>query len=116
MMNNPISLSDAAVAHIKSMLEKNTKGIGFRLSVKKTGCSGFAYQPNIIEKAVEGDIHFIAQDDLPVYVDPECLNYIKDLMIDYVAQEMSGLKQKRLVFVNPNEKGRCGCGESFTIE
>lgn len=115
-MTNPITLTDGAVVHIKQMLAKNQHGIGFRLSVKKTGCSGMAYLPSIIEKAVAGDIHFIAQQDLPVYVDPSCLAYIQGVVVDFVVDEAQGLKQKRLVFTNPNEKGRCGCGESFTIE
>jgi iron-sulfur cluster assembly accessory protein len=99
---NPIIFSDAAVSHIKSMLEQNEAGVGFRLSIKKTGCSGYAYVPAIIESVV--------------YVDPNALQYLQDLLVDYVVEEGHGLKQKRLVFINPKEKGRCGCGESFTIE
>jgi iron-sulfur cluster assembly protein len=53
---------------------------------------------------------------LNVYIDPDCVNFITGVIIDYVADNMTGLKQKRLVFINPNEKNRCGCGESFTIE
>ncbi len=113
---NPITFTDAAIQHIQSMLQKNPQGIGFRLSIKKTGCSGFSYVPDIIEQAVAGDLHFQAQDTLPVFVDPACLQYVNNVLVDYVAETGQGLKQKRLVFINPNEKGRCGCGESFTIE
>lgn len=113
---NPITFTDAAVLHINHMLSKNPKGVGFRLSVKKTGCSGFAYVPDIIEQVRDQDIHFMVQQGLQVFVDPNSLQYLQDLLIDYVADEALGLKQKRLVFVNPKEKGRCGCGESFTIE
>jgi iron-sulfur cluster assembly protein len=113
---NPIIFSDAAVSHIKSMLEQNEAGVGFRLSIKKTGCSGYAYVPAIIESVVESDMHFEAQNQLQVYVDPNALQYLQDLLVDYVVEEGHGLKQKRLVFINPKEKGRCGCGESFTIE
>jgi iron-sulfur cluster assembly protein len=112
---NPIVFTDAAVTHIKSMLAKN-HSIGFRLSIKKTGCSGYAYVPDIIEKAIDSDIHFVAQDDLQVFVDPNSLQYLQDIVVDYVVEEGHGLKQKRLNFINPKEKGRCGCGESFTIE
>jgi iron-sulfur cluster assembly accessory protein len=115
-MNQPITLTDAAVSHIKKMLEQNTQSIGFRLSIKKTGCSGFAYVPAIVEQPVAGDIDFIVQQDLRVFLDPECLQYVKDLIVDYIVESGHGLKQNRLVFVNPKEKGRCGCGESFTIE
>jgi iron-sulfur cluster assembly accessory protein len=111
-----IVFTDAAVAHIKSMIEKNSNSIGFRLSIKKTGCSGYAYVPDIIEKVIETDIHFVAQQDLHVFVDPNSLQYLQDILVDYVVEEGQGLKQKRLTFTNPKEKGRCGCGESFTIE
>ena len=114
-MSTVITLTDAAVQHLKSMLEKHTNGIGFRLSIKKTGCSGYAYVPRIIEKIIGTDTHFLAQD-LPVYIDPASEEFVKDLVIDYVEEASIGLKQKRLVFINPNEKNRCGCGESFTIE
>ncbi|MDR3478209.1 MAG: iron-sulfur cluster assembly accessory protein [Gammaproteobacteria bacterium] len=114
---NPIVFTDAAVSHINSMLDQQAAGIGFRLSIKKTGCSGYAYVPAIIEKVVsDKDVHFEVQDQLQVYVDPEALPFLQDLLVDYVVEEGHGLKQKRLVFINPKEKGRCGCGESFTIE
>ncbi len=113
---NPITFTDAAVDHIQKMLQQNAKGVGFRLSIKKTGCSGFAYVPDIIESEKKDDIHFVAQKNLQVYVDPASLEFLQDILVDYVADNAPGLKQKRLVFVNPKEKGRCGCGESFTIE
>lgn len=115
-MDQLITFTDAAAAHIKQMLIKQTNGLGFRLSIKKTGCSGYAYVPAIIEKILPEDIHFVAQDQLPVYIDPASESFLKDVLVDYVADSKEGLKQKRLVFMNPNEKNRCGCGESFTIE
>lgn len=114
MTETIITLTDAAVCHIKKMLEKSPKNRGFRLSIKKTGCSGYAYVPDLVEQPKANDIHF-TRDGLNVYVDSLCEEFIKNLIIDYVADHV-GLKQKRLVFINPNEKNRCGCGESFTIE
>lgn len=114
---NPITLTDAAIQHIKSMLAKQQNSIGFRLSIKKTGCSGYAYVPNIIEQAQASDLHFVVEDGLNVFVDPLCLEFVKNLIVDYGADpDSTGLKQKRLIYINPNEKNRCGCGESFTIE
>lgn len=111
-----ITLTESALSHIKSMLAKNKRGIGFRLSIKKTGCSGYAYVPDIVEKINEKDIHF-TQDHLEVYIDSQCEPFVKGVIVDYVVEnETLGLKQKKLVFINPNEKNRCGCGESFTIE
>lgn len=115
MTQSVISLTETAIEHVKKMLEKNEHGQGFRLSIKKTGCSGYAYVPDIVAQAKENDIHFI-QDGLNVYVDPACEEFVAGLVIDYVADDAIGLKQKRLVFINPQEKNRCGCGESFTIE
>lgn len=115
MTTSIITLTAAASQHIKNMLAKNQKGIGFRLSIKKTGCSGFAYVPDIIEQSKTDDVHFTS-DELNIYLDPLAINFIQGLTIDYLADDKIGLKQKRLVFINPNEKNRCGCGESFTIE
>lgn len=111
-----IKFTDEAAKHIKNMLEKTPNGLGFRLSIKKTGCSGYSYVPEIIETARDNDIHFLAQDNLPVYVDPKAKDLLENITVDFVVDQLQGLKQKRLVFVNPQESGRCGCGESFTID
>jgi len=111
-----ITLTETAAQHIKSMLKKTSNSVGFRLSIKKTGCSGYAYVPAIVDHVTPNDLYFTAQEGLPIYIDPACENFIKGVVIDYVADNTIGLKQKRLVFINPNEKNRCGCGESFTIE
>jgi iron-sulfur cluster assembly protein len=115
MMQQLLSFSAHALAHIDNMLQKEPNAIGFRLSIKKTGCSGFAYVPEIITKLVNNDIHFMADNKLAVYIDPACEEFIKDIHVDYVADSV-GLKQKKLVFINPREKNRCGCGESFTVD
>ncbi|MCC2666751.1 MAG: iscA [Gammaproteobacteria bacterium] len=111
-----ITLTDAAVEHIKNSLKKRGHGIGFRLSIKKTGCSGYTYVPALIDEPVATDLHFMAQQDLSIYIDPACGTLIKGLVMDSVVDQHMGLKQKKLVFINPNEKNRCGCGESFTVE
>ncbi|HLB57530.1 MAG TPA: iron-sulfur cluster assembly accessory protein [Gammaproteobacteria bacterium] len=114
-MITPISLTDAAAEHIQKILEKKLNAKGFRLSIKKTGCSGYSYVPEIIDQVKKEDIYFVAQHGLNVFIDSDSLSFVKDLVIDYVDDD-AGLKQKKLVFINPNEKNRCGCGESFTIE
>jgi iron-sulfur cluster assembly accessory protein len=115
-MTHPVSFTDAAVNHIKKMLQQTPQASGFRLSVKKTGCSGYSYVPAIAEKPEADDISYIVQDDLSIYIDKTSLPFLEALQVDFVIDEVQGLKQKRLVFINPNEKARCGCGESFTIE
>lgn len=114
-MNPNIIISDAACAYIKKMLEKD-QGMGFRLSIKKTGCSGYSYLPAVVNKINDTDISFETTNGIKVYVDTTWLNLLQGLHIDYVEEEKSGLKQKRLVFTNPNESSRCGCGESFHVE
>jgi iron-sulfur cluster assembly protein len=111
-----ITLTAAAIAHLKAKIadQSHNAQAGFHLSIKKTGCSGYAYVPDIIDTPKAEDIHFTVQD-LHVYIDRNCENFIKGVIVDYVAVG-DGLKQKKLVFINPNEKNRCGCGESFTIE
>jgi iron-sulfur cluster assembly accessory protein len=115
-MNQPVTFTDAAVGHIKNMIKPNQPSAGFRLSVKKTGCTGFAYLPAIVEEMQPNDLHYIVQDDLQIYVDPAALTFFDELKIDFVEETSNVLKQKRLVFINPKETGRCGCGESFTVE
>ncbi len=115
MKNTIVTITAAAEAHIQQNIKKRGSGMGFRLSIKKTGCSGYAYVPDIIDNPKEKDIHMMAANGLNVYIDPECAPMIQGILIDYVADK-TGLKQKRLVFINPNETNRCGCGESFTIE
>jgi len=116
-MKEIITFTPAAVEHIQRMLQNDSQGIGFRLSIKKTGCSGYAYVPKIIDTLIKDDIHFLVQHNLPVYVDSTCVAFLEGTVIDYVSDELgTGIKQKRLVFINPHEKNRCGCGESFTVE
>lgn len=113
-MTPTITVTDSACVYIQKMLAKN-KGIGFRLSVKKTGCSGYSYLPSIVEKENPTDL-VLEISGIKIFVDATWLHLLQNLQIDYVEEEKSGLKQKRLILVNPNEASRCGCGESFHIE
>lgn len=114
-MSPNITLSTSACDYIKKMLEKD-KGVGFRLSVKKTGCSGYSYVPSIIESVYAHDLMFETSNGVKIYIDSAWLDLLQALHVDYVEEEKSGLKQKRLIFTNPNEASRCGCGESFHVE
>lgn len=112
-MNPNIMISDAACAYIQKMLDKQN-GVGFRLSVKKTGCSGYSYLPTIIDSVNANDL-VIEKNGMNIFVDTAWLDLLQGLHVDYIEEEKSGLKQKRLVFTNPNESSRCGCGESFHV-
>ncbi len=116
-MQDLFNFTEAAVKYIKDKLHES-QGVGFRVSIKKTGCSGFKYLPAIISQTVAGDLHFKSISDLPVYVDPDpdCVACVSGMLVDYIEEKKEGsLKQKKLIFINPKEKGRCGCGESFHV-
>lgn len=110
-----MTFSEAACAYIKKVVEKE-QGVGFRLSIKKTGCSGYAYLPSVITAVKSTDTVYALPNGMTVYIDTAWLHLLENLQVDYIEEAKSGLKQKRLVFVNPNESGRCGCGESFHVE
>jgi len=110
-----ILLTDAASTYIKKMLETNQRA-GFRLSIKKTGCSGYSYLPEMIETVNATDTVFETSNGVMVYLDTKWLHLLQGLHVDYQEEERSGLKQKRLIFTNPKESSRCGCGESFHVE
>ncbi|TAK76242.1 MAG: iron-sulfur cluster assembly accessory protein [Gammaproteobacteria bacterium] len=112
-MSMTITITDVACAYIKKRLAKE-QGVGFRLSITKTGCSGFSYLPTIIKQVAATDIP-IEKNGVTIYIDPTWSHLLDGLQIDYIEEEKSGLKQKRLVFTNPNEGSRCGCGESFHV-
>ena len=105
-----ITITDRAKQRFKEQLEHRGKGIGILLGVKKTGCSGYAYTLEFAEKWNVED-HLTIFDDLYVWVSKEATKYLEGMTVDYVKQ---GLNEK-FEFVNPNEAGRCGCGESFTV-
>lgn len=113
-MQPTITITKAAVSYIKKMIEKK-QGIGFRLSIKKTGCSGFSYAPSIVDQPKTTDIA-LEVSELRVFLDAAWIDLLQDLQVDYVEEDKTGLKQKRLVFSNPKEASRCGCGESFQVE
>lgn len=114
LLTNPIiSFTDAAANHIKKAMAEDPKNIGFRLALKKSGCTGFAYMPDIIREPCKDDIYFVAEQGIPVYIDPNSVDIIKNTVLDFVDK---GAWQKQLVFNNPNVKVQCGCGESFSVE
>ena len=112
-MTPNINFTPSACNYIKTLLEKQN-GIGFRLSVKKTGCSGYSYVPEIIQAANPADISFEVEE-IKIFIDKTWLHLLQDVEVNYVEEEKSGLKQKRLMITSTKESGRCGCGESFHI-
>lgn len=114
-MEPVLNFTDAAVSYIKNMIIQ-LQGRAFRISIKKTGCSGYSYAPSVVNQGSEGDIYQRVQDSFDVFLDPQCVDLLKGLLVDFIEEKKEGtLKQKKLVFINPNEKSRCGCGESFHV-
>ena len=105
-----ISLTSAAADRVRSFLGRRGHGVGLRLSVKKTGCSGFAYVVNYADEIGADDLVFEEQG-VKVIVDRASLGLIDGTEVDFVKQGLN----EAFRFRNPNVKGECGCGESFTV-
>jgi iron-sulfur cluster assembly protein len=109
-MNVAITLTESAVERVRGFLAKRGSGIGLRLGVKKTGCSGFAFTVNYADEVSDGDVVFDAAD-VKVVVDRDSLQYIDGTEVDFVREGLN----EAFKFRNPIAKGECGCGESFNI-
>jgi iron-sulfur cluster assembly protein len=105
-----ISLTSSAADRVRSFLGRRGHGVGLRLSVKKTGCSGFAYVVNYADDIGADDVVFEDQG-VKVIVDRDSLGFIDGTEVDFVKQGLN----EAFRFRNPNVKGECGCGESFTV-
>ena len=105
-----ISLTDKASNKVQQTLAKRGKGIGIRIGVKTTGCSGLAYVLEYVDHPNPEDIR-VDCTGCSLFVDPKSSAYINNMTIDYVR---NGLNEG-FEFSNPNERDRCGCGESFRI-
>lgn len=105
-----ITITEAASRHVRKFLDNRGKGIGIRLGVKTSGCSGMAYQMEFVDELAEGDLVF-EDNGVKVVIDPKSLVYLDGTEVDYTKEGLNeGFK-----FNNPNTKGECGCGESFTV-
>ena len=105
-----ISLTELAAEKVKTQLERRGKGLGIRVAVKTTGCSGLSYVIEYVDVPQPEDMSFVSHS-IHVFVDPKSLVYVDGVEMDWVR---NGLNEG-FDFKNPNEKARCGCGESFTV-
>lgn len=105
-----ISLSDSAAARVSQFLQNRGKGIGLRLGVKTSGCSGMAYLLEFVDELNSDDVVF-EDKGVKVVVDQKSLVYLDGTQLDFVKEGLNeGFK-----FQNPNIKNECGCGESFNV-
>lgn len=105
-----ITLTRTAQNRIKQQLTSRGCGLGIRLGVKTTGCSGLAYILEYVDEPNRSDT-VINQDSFNVYIDATSLVYLEGLTVDYVKKGLN----EGFDFVNPNERDRCGCGSSFRV-
>lgn len=105
-----ITLTESAARHVSRFIEKRGKGMGLRLGVKTTGCSGMAYKLEFADLPAPEDTQFESHG-VKVFVDPKSLPYIDGTELDFVREGLN----EGFRFNNPNVKSECGCGESFNI-
>jgi iron-sulfur cluster assembly protein len=105
-----ISITERAAAKITTQLTRRGKGSGIRVGVKTTGCSGLAYVLEYVDTIIATDQIF-ESNAVKVYIDPKSLAYIQGVELDWAR---NGLNEG-FEFRNPNERDRCGCGESFRV-
>lgn len=105
-----ITLTENAAQHVQNFLTKRGKGVGLRLGVRTSGCSGMAYKLEFADMVDEQDLQFVS-NGVTLLVDQQSLPYIDGMELDYTREGLNeGFK-----FNNPNVKDACGCGESFTV-
>lgn len=105
-----ISLTQSAAERVHKYLEARGKGVGLRLGITKTGCSGYSYVVNYADDVAESDVVF-EDKGVKVVVDPQALELIDGTEVDFIK---NGLNEA-FSFRNPNVTGECGCGESFNV-
>src|SRR5512134_727918 len=105
-----ITSTEKATHHVLNALAKRGKGVGLRVGVHNSGCSGLAYKLEYADEMAADDLQFVS-NGVKVLVDPKSLPFINGTELDYVRE---GLNES-FKFNNPNVKNECGCGESFGV-
>jgi iron-sulfur cluster assembly accessory protein len=105
-----LTLTDSAAERVKSLMKLNDKAIGLRVGVKMAGCSGFSYTMDYAEEA-SGTEDVIEDKGVKLLIEPTAAMFLLGTELDWHEDKL----ESRFVFNNPNVKGMCGCGESFTV-
>ncbi|WP_430462971.1 HesB/IscA family protein [Thalassolituus sp. LLYu03] len=106
-----VSMTEAAVKHVRKQLSKNPDMKGIRLGVKKSGCSGFKYDIEFVNAPSEGDQTIQVADDVQLFVAADAAAFVRGTEIDFTKEGLNST----IKFNNPNAKDLCGCGESFSV-
>jgi iron-sulfur cluster assembly protein len=111
MTNKVIEISDSAAEQIKNLLaQRDTESVGIKVGVKKGGCSGLSYTIEYADEVGKFD-EVVEENGVKVLIDPKAVMYLLGTRMEFVEEKF----KSGFTFVNPNEKGRCGCGESFHV-
>ncbi len=105
-----VTLTETAARHVSKYLGDRGKGVGVRLGVKTSGCSGLAYKLEYADQIAPEDQVFESHG-VKILIDPQSLSYLDGTVLDFVREGI----QQGFKFSNPNERDRCGCGESFRV-
>ena len=103
-----IFLSENAAEHIRKQLSNRGSGLGIRVGVRTTGCSGLSYVLEFVDERNEKDEVF-ESEGVNIFIDPESFPFLQGITMDYTKEGLN----EGFCFANPNSKGECGCGESF---
>jgi iron-sulfur cluster assembly protein len=105
-----ITLTEVAASKVTESLAKRGKGYGIKISVKTTGCSGLSYVLEYVDNPIDESVSIIDKG-IHIFVDPKALPYVDGMTMDWLKKGLN----EGFDFINPNEKDRCGCGESFRV-
>ena len=113
-MNAPIHLTAAAIDHIDQIIQRSPQAIGFRLGVKKAGCSGYRYVPEVVDCCLPQEQSYPVSPSVnwQLIVETQWLPVLTGCTVDV---KSASLGQRQLIFSNPNGENECGCGESFSL-
>ena len=105
-----LRLTQRAEARVLEYLQRRGSGLGLRVGVTETGCSGYSYVLDYADEVGSDDV-VLRQNDLNIVVSRESLPLLEGTEVDFVQKDLN----EQFVFTNPNATGECGCGESFTV-
>ena len=111
-MTNILTVTDKASNQLEKIIQSAPSDtVGILLGVDKTGCNGYSYKLDFAKKNEIENLEYVEQNNVKVFIDPKATMFLIGSEMDYSSDKLSS----RFVFKNPNEKGSCGCGESFNV-
>ena len=111
-MSNILTVTDKASIQLEKIIQSAPSDtVGVLVGVDKTGCNGHSYKLDFAKKNEVRDLEYVEQNNVRIFIDPKATMFLLGTQMDYSTDKLSS----RFVFKNPNEKGTCGCGESFSI-